>query len=82
MSLRVLSKRIRNCSREMDQQRHDTQRLLKRQKDEICQRLQKIPLPAAIGLALVSGFLVQRIFRLPMPIPPHMIPLFIKWQSL
>lgn len=67
MSLRALSKRIQRCSQDMDRQRRCTQTLLIQQKSDFQQRVQKIPLPAMIGLALVGGFLAQRIFHVPLP---------------
>jgi hypothetical protein len=64
----------------MDQQRHCAQLLLNRQKNDIRQQLQKIPLPAVIGLALISGFLAQRLFHF--PTPSRMFRLFLTWRAL
>lgn len=61
MSLRSLNKRIQYCSEEMDLQRRSAVALLQRQKMDLYQRLQRVPLPAAIGLAVVGGFIAQRL---------------------
>ena len=65
MSLRHLNKRIENCSQEMDKQRRCVHNLLAQQKSEIRQQVQRIPLPAVLGIALVSGFLAQRLLYTP-----------------
>ncbi len=80
MSLSSLSKDIQHCSQDMDQQRLYARQLLNRQKNEFCQRLEKIPLPVAIGLALVGGFLSERIFHY--PTSSQMFHLFLTWRAL
>lgn len=67
MSLRHLNERIENCSQEMDRQRRCVQSLLAQQKNDIRQQVQRIPLPAVLGIALVSGFLAQRLLHTPTP---------------
>lgn len=67
MSLRLLNKRIRSCSREMEKQRRCALILLDRQKDDIRQQVRRVPLPVAIGLGFVGGFLVERLVRFPAP---------------
>lgn len=67
MSLRHLNKRIQRCSREMDKQRRCTLVLLERQKGDIHQQVRRIPLPFAIALGFVGGFLAQRLVRIPAP---------------
>jgi len=67
MSLRLLNKRIRSCSREMEKQRRCALILLDRQKDDIHRQIHRVPLPVAIGLAFVGGFLVQRLVQFPAP---------------
>lgn len=67
MSLGSLNKRIQHCSREMDQQRHRAQHLVRLQKNAIQQKAQAVPLPLAIGVGFLCGFLAQRFIPNPRP---------------
>lgn len=80
MSLKYLNERIQRCSRDMDRQRGCAQLLLNQQKNDVVQLLQGLPLPTALGLALISGFLAQRI--LPSPKASHLFRLYLSWRSL
>lgn len=79
MSLRALNKRIQSCSREMDRQCSSAQRLLNQQKSEIRQQMPNIPLPAAIGLAFVGGFVAERFFKT--SAPSHLWHLYLTWRA-
>ncbi|MFC6922875.1 hypothetical protein [Microbulbifer taiwanensis] len=78
--MKALSEDIQRRSREMDRQRSSALVLLKRQKCELQQQVQKIPLPVMIGLALVGGFLTQRLFRT--RVPSRAFRLFLRWRKL
>lgn len=67
MSLRHLNKRIENCSREMDKQRHCVHKLLAQQNSDIRQQVERIPLPVVLGIALAGGFLAERLLHTPTP---------------
>lgn len=67
MSLRSLNKRIRNCSTDMERQRQGALYLLTEQKQQALYRAQKVPLPAAMGVAFVAGYLAERFFTTPAP---------------
>ncbi|WP_073275335.1 hypothetical protein [Microbulbifer donghaiensis] len=51
----------------MDRQRSCAQRLLNQQKSDFLQQVPTIPLPAAIGLAFVGGFVAERILKTSAP---------------
>lgn len=80
MSFSQLNKQIEDCSREMEKQRRCVQALLNRQKSEIGRQAQRIPLPAAMGTALVGGFLLQRFLHA--PTSSQMLRLFLTWRAL
>ncbi|WP_323846884.1 hypothetical protein [Microbulbifer magnicolonia] len=75
-----LNERIQRCSQDMDKQRDCALVLLNRQKSDLDRRIEGIPLPAAIGLALVGGFLAQRLFR--SPNPSRLFRLYLAWRAL
>ncbi|GAA5524160.1 hypothetical protein Maes01_00714 [Microbulbifer aestuariivivens] len=69
MSVQHLNRRIDACSKAMDCQRHDLLVLLRQQRQSVRQQLAGAPLPVifpvALGVALVSGFLMERLFHYP-----------------
>lgn len=79
MSLRALNKRIHSCSRDMDQQRRSAQRLLNQQKREFRQQLPSMPLPAAMGLAFIGGFVAERLFKT--SAPSHLWHTYLTWRA-
>lgn len=67
MSLRSLSRQIDNCRQDLELQRRSAVSLLQQQRDQTLVQTQKIPLPVAMGVAFVSGFVLQRFFSTPTP---------------
>jgi hypothetical protein len=83
MSLRSLSKNIKHCSEEMSLQRRCTHTLLDQQKNTLQQTLHQktggIPLPALMGIALVCGFLSEKLIRT--PAPRQLWNIYLAWRS-
>lgn len=78
MSFSQLNKQIEDCSREMDRQRHCVRALLVRQRSDIGRQAQRIPLPVTIGLALLGGFLTQRLLQAPSS--SQLFRFFLAWR--
>ncbi len=65
MSLKHLNSRISKCRQDMDLQRDAIVTLVSSQKSVIDREAKRIPLPVAIGGAMVAGFVAERFFRSP-----------------
>ncbi|MCO1333200.1 hypothetical protein MO867_02495 [Microbulbifer sp. OS29] len=65
MSLRHLNEQITQCSHDIEQQRLGVMAIVDRQQQEAQQRLQSIPLPLMLGLALIAGFAAEKLWQLP-----------------
>ena len=79
MSLKQLTRKIQQRSGEMDRQCRSARSLLNQQKAELFQQASKIPLPAAMAVAFVGGFVAQRFVHTPMP--SHLLRLFLTWRA-
>lgn len=67
MSLRSLNKRIETCRYNMERERSEAVLLLQQQKAQALHQAQRVPLPLAMGLGFVGGFVAQRFFNSPAP---------------
>lgn len=65
MSVKHLNKRIQDCTRDMDRQRRSVLALIGQEKQSVRQHVEEIPMPVLLGAALVSGFLVERLWHYP-----------------
>ncbi|AWF79952.1 hypothetical protein BTJ40_03480 [Microbulbifer sp. A4B17] len=65
MLLKSLNKQIEQCSLDTEQQRLCVLAIVNRQQQDVQQRLQAIPLPLILGLALVAGFTAEKLWQLP-----------------
>ncbi|WNZ57095.1 hypothetical protein ACJJIQ_24005 [Microbulbifer sp. ANSA003] len=65
MSLKSLNKQIEQCSRDTERQRLSVLAIVNQQQQDVQQRLQGIPLPLVLGLALIAGFAAEKLWQLP-----------------
>jgi len=80
MSLRSLSDEIQFHNLEMERQRRSALLLLQRQKRDVQRQLGRIPLPAAIGAAVIGGFVAQRLLKtLP---SKRLLRFYLTWRTL
>jgi hypothetical protein len=67
MSLRSLNRQIESHAVEMARQRRCALALMQQQKVQALTRVQRIPLPLAMGVAFAGGFILQKFFNTPAP---------------
>lgn len=65
MSLKQISRDIQHRSEDMDRQCGNVRSLLKTQKSTLYQQASRIPLPLAMGVAFIGGFVAQRYIHKP-----------------
>jgi hypothetical protein len=78
MSLRHLNRRIDRCAEQMERQRLGALALMDRQHRDVRERARGIPIPVALGLAVVAGFVAERLVKSPKA--AHALRLYSIWR--